>query len=291
MAALSSEKVLFGAALLVTLGSAGGFGTLILRHDTGAAEPVPQVQLATTPYAPTAPDAPPVKTETWGAPGSQSRGRDWIYDTFTPPEIYYNPRTRQFSVKPPSSLGDEETTEAFGLELVAVRPEPFRLQLIGYVGGEGNWRGTFQNALSGEVFLAAGGRRVPNLAVHIKSLDVTRQPVTPPDSMTTRQRVATAVVRDEKSGRDITLTHRERHYTGTVFAFVAEPGQSAAREVRIGDSFKIGEATYRIERIETSPPSIEVIKESPTLTQLDRRTLTPREIEINEDGEPVAVGP
>lgn len=291
MAALSSEKVLFGAALLLTLGSAGGFGYLILRHDSGASGPVPQVELASTPYTPTAPDAPPVKTETWSAPGSQTRGRDWVYDTFTPPEIFYNPRTRQFTVKPPTSLAEEETTEAFGLELVAVRPEPFRLQLIGYVGGEGNWRGTFQNALSGEVFLAAGGRRVPNLALHIKSFEVSPQPVTPPDSMTTRQRVATAVVRDEKNQRDITLTHRERHFTGTVFAFVAEPGQSAAREVRIGDSFKIGEATYRIERIETAPPSIEVLKESASLPQPDRRTLTPREVELNEDGEPVAITP
>ncbi len=291
MAAPSSEKVLLGAALLLALGSAAGFGTRVMRHDSSAGQPVPEVQLASSPYTPTAPEAPPVKTESWAAPASQSRGRDWVYDTFTPPEIYYNPRSRQFSVRPPSSLLEGETTEAFGIELVAVRPEPFRLQLIGYVGGEGNWRGTFQNAMSGEVFLAGGGRRIPNLAVHIRSLEVTRQPVALPDSMTTHQRIATAVVRDEKSGRDITLTHRERHYTGTVFAFVAEPGQSAAREVRIGDVFKIGEATYRIERIETAPPSIEIIKEAPTLSQPDRRTLTPREIEINEDGEPVAIGP
>jgi hypothetical protein len=30
-----------------------------------------------------------------------------------------------------------------------------------------------------------------------------------PQSMTTRQRVATAVVHDEKTNRDVTLTHRE----------------------------------------------------------------------------------
>ena len=149
----------------------------------------------------------------------------------------------------------------------------------------------FQNVLSGEVFLAAGGRRVPNLGLHIKSLEVAPQPVPPPDSMTTRQRVATAVVRDEKTQRDVTLTHRERHFTGALFAFVAEPGESAAREVRTGDAFKLGEATYRIERIEMTPPSIEVVKESPSLSQPDRRTLTPREIELNEDGEPVAIAP
>ena len=41
--------------------------------------------------------------------------------------------------------------------------------------------------------------------------------------------------------------------------------------------FKLGEATYRIEKIELSPPTVEVVKESPTLSQPDRRVLVPRE--------------
>lgn len=288
MAALSSEKILVGAALLVALGSAAVFGSLVVRREAGPREPAPVAQLATSPYTATAPDAPPVKTETWASPGAQSRGRDWVYDAFTPPEIFYNSRSKQFTVRPPSSLTDEDTTEAFGVELVAVRPEPFRLQLIGYVGEERRWRGMFQNVMSGEVFLASAGHRVPNLALSIKRLDVKPQPVTVADSMTTRQRVAQAIVRDEKAGRDITLTHRERLFTGTLFAFVAETGRSSAREVRSGDTFKIGEATYRIDRIETTPPSIEITKESPNLLQPDRRTLTPRETEGIEETDPAA---
>ena len=161
--------------------------------------------------------------------------------------------------------------------MIAVRPEPFRLQLIGYVGGEGNWRGMFQNLVTGQVFLAAGGHRVPTLGLTVRSLDVSPQPIKMGESMTTRQRVATAVVRDDKNARDITLTHRERVFTGTVFAFVSVPGETATREVRTGDMFKIGESTYKIEKIETSPPSVEVVKESPTLSQPDRRLLTPRD--------------
>lgn len=282
MAVLSRDRIFFGAALVLAIGSAVGFGLLTLRQTGGPVDPVPQVALVSTPYESKAPDAPPVKTEAWAPPGAQKRGREWIYDTFTPPEIFYNARSKQFTVKPPSSLLDEEMQEAFGLELVAVRPEPFRLQLIGYVGGEGNWRGTFQNVLSGEVFLGAAGRRVPNLAITIKSLDVSSQPIRMGESMTTRQRVATAVIRDEKSGRDVTLTHRERVFTGTVFAFVAEPGQSATREVRTGDMFKIGEATYRIDKIQTEPAAVEVVKEWPGLAQPDQRVLTPRESDAPE---------
>jgi hypothetical protein len=109
--------------------------------------------------------------------------------------------------------------------------------------------------------------------------------------MTTQQRVATAVIRDEKNNRDITLTHRERFFTGTVFAFVAETGQSAAREVRSGDTFKVGEATYRVDRIETTPPSVEITKEAPNLLQPDRRVLSPREVEAPEEAVPAPNGP
>lgn len=285
MAALSSDKVLLGAAALLALASAAGFGWVTFTHPSAASTPLPRVELATSPYEPTAPDAPAVRTDTWAAPVAQSRGREWIYDAFTPPEIFYNARSKQFTVKPPSSLLDEDALEAFGLELVAVRPEPFRLQLIGYVGGEGTWRGTFQNAVTGEVFLGFAGRRVPSLGLTIKSLDVSPQPIRIGENTTVRQRVASAVVLDERTNREVTLTHRERAFTGTITAFVAAPGEKATREVREGDTFKIGEATYRIESVKTTPASIEVTKESSSLSQPDRRVLLPRETETAEGAE------
>lgn len=282
MAAPSKDKVLLGAALLFVVASVAVFGTFAWRHVGAPAGPAPSVELANTPYEAKALAAPPIKTETWAAPVAQTRGREWIYDTFTPPEIFYNARSKQFTVKPPSSLLDDDALEAFGLELVAVRPEPFRLQLIGYAGGEGHWRGTFQIVGTGEVFLGATGKRVPNLALSIKSLDVSLQPIRVGDSMVTRQLVATAVIRDEKAGRDVTLTHRERAFTGTLSAFVAVPGETATREVRTGDLFKIGDATYRVEKIQITPPSAEIVKESPTLTQPDRQILLPRESDAAE---------
>jgi hypothetical protein len=115
--------------------------------------------------------------------------------------------------------------------------------------------------------------------VTIKSFLVAQQVVRSGESMPTKQLVATAVVHDEKSGRDVILTHRERVFTGTVFAFVAAAGETATREVRVGDSFKLGEASFKIENIVTSPPSVDVTKDAPTLPQSERRVLTPREVE------------
>ena len=278
MAVTTNDKILLGAGFAVALVSAAAFGYLVVGQVGFPSGAIPSVQLSGTAYTPKAPDAPAIKTETWAAPVAQTRGREWIYDTFTPPEIFYNARSKQFTVKPPSSLAEDDAVqEVFGVELVAVKPEPFRLQLIGYAGGEGDWRGTFQNIITGEVFLGSAGKRVANLGLTIKSLQVRPQPIRTGESMTTNQLVATAVVTDEKSGREMILTNRERRFTGLLSAFVALPGDSATRETRKGDVFKIGEATYRIDAIQLTPPSVEIVKEAPTLTQPDRRTLTPRE--------------
>jgi hypothetical protein len=280
----SNVRVLLGAAALLAVGSGAVFGiwTWRLGH---AAPPATPIVIPEKPYAAAATEVAPIKSVSWDAPSAQSRGRDWVFDTFTPPEIFYHPRSKQFTVKPPASLLDEETEEAFGLELVAVRPQPFRLQLIGFVGGPGNWRGTFENLASGETFLASSGRRVPNLSVTIESLDVQPQAIVLPESMTTRQLVATAMVRDELTGRTITLTHRERRFTDTNAALVAAPGETTAREVRAGDTLKVGEATYRIDKVQLNPAAVEVTKESAHLSQPDHRTLTPRETEANETSE------
>jgi hypothetical protein len=277
MSAPGKEKILLAIAVVVALGSAGVFGTFAWRNTRTPRGPVARVTLSDMPYTPTATDAPAVKTDLWSPPIAQSRGRDWIYDTFTPPEIFYNARSKHFTVKPPLGASEELPEEPFGLELIAVRPEPFRLQLIGYVGGEGDWRGTFQNLVTGEVFLAAAGRRVPNLALSIKALEVRTVDIALPHSMTTRQRVATAIIHDDRTKRDVTLSHRERQFTGGLAAFVAATGETATREVRERETFKLGEATYRVEKISLAPPAIDVTKESPSLTQPDRRTLSPRE--------------
>lgn len=278
MAVTSSDKALLASAATVVVVSLGVFGYLGYKQMLVPAGPPPRVELLSTEYEAVAPEAPPVKTENWSAPSAQTRGREWIYDTFTPPEIFYNSRSKQFTVKPPSSLLDEDF-DVFGLELVAVRPEPFRLQLIGFVGEEGKWKGMFQNVLTGETIVATSGHKVPKLGLTIKSLDVRAQEIGLPQSMSSRQRVATAVISDEKSGREVILSHRERALTGTLSAFVAAPGETTTREVRTGDVFKLGESSFKIEKIENNPASIEVAKEAPGLTQPHRQVLRPREVD------------
>lgn len=282
MAVTPRDKGLLTAAVFLILATGGTFGYFAYQDMLNPPGPIPQVELASTPYEPIAPDAPAVKMETWAAPIGQSRGREWIYDAFTPPEIFYNARSRQFTVKPPAGLLEDETQEVFGFELVSVRAEPFRLQLLGFVGDEGRWRGMFVNVASGETIVATSGHRIPKLNLTIKEFSVKPQPLGPAGSMQTPQRVATAVIRDEKAGADVILTNRERVFTGTTFAYLAEPGQTTTREVRTGDIVKLGEATYKVETIEIAPPTVAIVKESPNLPQPDRQVLKPREADSSD---------
>ncbi len=268
-----AKPLLLGAAALFVI-SAAVFGYLIWRDR--AAAPVGRPALSAPPYAAAAIDAPTVKSTAWSAPAPLARGRDWLYDVFTPPEIFYSARTRQFSVSPASVVSNDLPDEPFGLDLLGVRPEPFRLQLIGFVGAEADARGIFENRVSGEVFLASAGHRVADLALSIRRFSVRAEEVAIPESMGFKQRVGTAVVTDARTGRDVILTQRERRMTGNVFAFVALDGESAPREVRPGDTFKHGVATYRIELIDAELSTIDVTKSSPDLDEPWRRTIPVR---------------
>lgn len=271
----SAKPLLLAAAALAVI-SAGVCGTLIWRLRATA--PLGRPALTASAYVPVAVEAPVVKNTVWERPAPLARGRDWLYDVFTPPEIFYHARTRQFVVSAAAAGGDDAPEIPFGLELVSVRPEPFRLQLIGYVGGagEGEARGIFENRLSGEVFLASAGHRVADLAISIKRFTVRTETVATPESMSFKARVATAVVHDNRTARDVTLTQRERHFTGNAFALVALAGDSAPREVRPGDTVHLGPATYRIEKIVLEPAALDVTKTAPDLAAPVSRTLLPR---------------
>lgn len=273
--ATSAKPLLLGATALLMV-SVGVCGTLIWRLR--AAAPLGRPALTATAYVPVAVAIPAAKNTVWETPAPLARGRDWLYDVFTPPEIFYHPRTRQFAVSAVVVVADETPEIPFGMELVSVRPEPFRLQLIGYVGGagEGEPRGIFENRLSGEVFLASAGHRVADLALSVKRFQVRAESVAIPERMNFRARVATAVIHDSRSNRDVTLTQRERHFTGNAFALVALAGESTPREVRSGDTVNLGPVTYRIEKIALDPVALDVTKTAPDLPAPQRRTLSVR---------------
>lgn len=273
------DKFLLGAALAAAIGSFAWFGFKTLKGGESRSVPAVTVKLSTAPYVPAEATVPNVKTETWEAPPPQRRGHDWVYDVFTPPTIFYDARSKEFSVAPPVVApvveGKPAASRPFGLELLAVKRPLFRLQLVGYVGGEDNYRGLFENALTTETFLAAGGREVPALELTIERFEVRRMPVPLPDSMTTNRLVAIAVVCDKRTGETVALTSAERRSTTAPVATVAAtdaPGQQ--REVCEGETVELAGTRFKILRIRVNPPAVDVAKESADQTNSEPRTLT-----------------
>ena len=274
MAAKSQDKILFGAALLLLLASAGWMALqgskLSQFNDSNVVNPT------SSDYVSAGIDAPAVATKTWPKAGGQTSGAEWIYDVFTPPEIYYDATSKKFSVTPPVAppVGPEVVVP-FGVELVQVKPDAFRLQLVGYIGSEGDYRGTFENTVSGETIIGRAGKTIPSLGLTIKTFEVKKITITSKESMPTYVTEATAVVVDTKTGDQITLTNKQRSISGEPFAVLKAAGNDQPVSYRAGATFQAGTAKYTVLSVTVEPPSVEIRKESPDLKEPITKTLTP----------------
>jgi hypothetical protein len=273
MAAKSQDKILFGIALVFLLASAGW--ALLQTSKLSELRNSANVGGALSAYNPAGIDAPRVSTKVWPQPLAQTRGAEWIYDVFTPPEIYYDATTRQFSVTPPvtnSAILKEPVP--FGVELVSIKQDIFRLQLVGYIGGEGDYRGNFENALSGETIIGRAGKEFKDLGLKLKNFQVKRNVIKSPDSMDTIDIEAIAVLVDTKTGVETTLTNKRRLVKGTPIVILKETVSGNTLELKAESIFVIGDATYTVLSATAEPASVVITKTSPALGEPDTKTLT-----------------
>ncbi len=278
MAAQSQDKIFFGAALVLLLASAGWMasqGSKIAKLSAST-----EVNITPSTYEPSGIDAPTVATKTWPPAPSQSGGPLWVYDVFTPPEIYYDAGTAKFTVTPPPPPPDkdpipEPEPPKFGVELVGIRQDSFRLQLVGYIGEPGAYRGNFENALSGETIIGGAGKKIPDLGLTIKGFKVERKTITVEESMPIIVTEATAVIVDDTTGEEIELTNLARRTRGEPFAVFKEEDSPRTFEHKAGATFTIRDANFTVVSVTSEPPSAEIRKESPDLTEPLTKTLTP----------------
>jgi hypothetical protein len=203
------------------------------------------------------------KTAIWPEPVPQARGREWIFDLFTPPEIFYAEDSRQFSVIPPrlAAVAAKPEPDDFGLTLVGVRREPYRLQLVGFLGDEGNALGAFENILSTEHFLARSGHRVPALGLTIEDFAVKRLSTMSGPSDRSAGLTAVAVVRDDETGEHVSLTSDLRCEAGERVAILRSAGSDEQTvELREGETAEIGAVRYRVDSIHSDPLAVVVAR-------------------------------
>jgi len=275
MAAKSQDKVLFGAAVCLLLACAGWMA--LQNAKLSALRTSSGINIAGKAYVPSGVDAPTVNTQTWPSAPSQSSGKEWVYDVFTPPEIYYDAVTKKFTATPPNHEPPppEPPAPPFGVELLQVRQDAFRLQLVGYVGAEGDFRGTFQNMVTGDTVIGRAGKKFPDLGLTIKTFEVKHNRTKSNDNMDIYDTEATAVVVDDKTGEEIPLTNKRRLIKGEPLAVLKAGDSATPMEYKAGAKFTVGTTTYTVVNVTFEPPSAEILKESPDLKSPVTKTLTP----------------
>jgi hypothetical protein len=275
MAAKSLDKILCGAALLVMLSSLAW--TLTQGGKRGGANSSSRTDSESPLYVPTNLSEFRVNTPVWTPPPAQSGGAEWIYDVFTPPEIYYDQLTKRFTVTPPNSnqvVVAKPVEPPFGVELVSVKEDAFRLQLVGYTGKPGNYRGTFENALSGKTILGQAGLKIPDLGLTIVSFEVNQIRTAQGTGKTVIiETEAVAQVADDKTGEVFKLTNKSRLTKGTPITYLKAEGSAEPVAYKVGAKFTVGDATFTVNSVSFETNEVVLTKESAALKQPLTKTL------------------
>jgi hypothetical protein len=196
----------------------------------------------------------------WLPPTAQRRGPEWCFDLFTPPEIQCDAATGRFVVVDHSSPAGDATTEGPELKLMEVRQALFPLQLLGGVGGDGKYVGSFARVDTGEIFVAARGREFPELGFRVEAITVARRDINVGNLTLPDQWIATAEIRETATGRVTKLTAGQRCHTDELLALVAVKNGSkeGVHELRAGDELETVTRTYSVERMALNPAMVAV---------------------------------
>lgn len=186
----------------------------------------------------------------------------WSFDVFTPPQIYFDRETGRFSVSAPEAveLGDDVLQSPFGISLVAVARQPYRLQLVGYAGFPDEPWGIFANEVTGEGIVAQQGFRFADLGLELVDLEIKREDLIVPESMPLREIVAVAQVRDTQANRTMRLTSGYPAWTDRPTATVRIDHNGAQREVAAGNRLELGDAVVEITGVFANPDAVTAVK-------------------------------
>ncbi|MFT5837036.1 MAG: hypothetical protein ACI9ZV_000539 [Candidatus Azotimanducaceae bacterium] len=199
------DKLILAAAVLLLAG-----GVLLYLQESSAAPsltaPV-NIEPADNPYQAVPIAESKLVEANWPEATAQPAGPRWIYDVFTPPKIYMDLVTKQFTADPPVKLADPVP---FGIYLAEIERNPYRIQLEGYVEEDLSDASKsllliFNEETQKQVRARPGDVKV-SAEFKLLSFDIERIR----DSDNNIQKVATAVILDQRSGEEVALIHGER---------------------------------------------------------------------------------
>ncbi len=274
MSAKSNDTLFLAIGGLAVVGA--GIWAIVQQSHIEEFRAAPSVPSGGIAYEPGAITVSSPESRRWAPAPHQTAGPLWIYDVFTPPKIYYNTQTRQFTPIPPDGPPPPPKHEPeevpFGLELVKVEQPLFRLQLVGYVGEGDQARGNFLNVETGAVVFGTTGRKLPDLDIEIVRFAAERRVVQQPGGTTLVFVEATAIVRDLKTGEEVKLDTQTR-VPGGAPVVTLKDASGAEHKARAGETLTLGDFTYKVGELTLEPPSATVTKEGAGLPEPETKTL------------------
>lgn len=209
----------------------------------------------------------------WNRPSAQPRDTNAVFDLFTPPKIYYNPTQGVFTF----DAGEDPppAPRPFGVELVKMERELYRIQLEGFLqgpaGDEDNHFILLRNARTGEGIRAREGDVLEAENFTVKSFSVERRLVTPDDPNVTPYVVEDVdlVIEDREIGRDINLTVNNLRYNDAYdITIAATDGSGRTWDIeKEGDSFTHEGESFKVTKISLENNSVTVEKTGPELEE------------------------
>jgi hypothetical protein len=209
-------------------------------------------------YQPSQLSRPDIAIRAWTSPGEAFSSPGGIGGLFTPPGVYH------------------DTSASPDCRLLAVKPEPFRLQLVGYVGVPGDYRAAFVRPGHPGTLLAREGHCFADLGLTLTKFTVHTVSRSPGLAASAVHAISSeAVLSDHQTGDEVVLEGGILRCTATPLAVMQSADDNQARELREGDDYQAGDANYRVERIQLAPPLVIIARQGLDSSLQERQTLHP----------------
>jgi len=228
---------------------------------------------AAAPYRPAGLMSGSERADSWNEPLVQTWDSRAIFEVFTPPIIFYNPRNGHFTLEPPLSRTDADL--GFGLELVKVQRELYRLQYEGYAGDEDDYLALLRNEATGAGIRGRVGDRIEEEGFSIVSFDVNRSMVEQKGGTPVMEETVTLVIFDERADADIALGTEPRYNPRAEAVFRLPGAHDEEISLPAGESLEIDGDTFTVLEIDGQHEGVLVEKTSSRTGRVERERLMP----------------
>jgi len=223
-------------------------------------------------FAAETPDLVPQTFAPWAPPRAQSAGREWIFEVFTPPIVYFDPETGEFTVEPPLP---PEPAPVFGLDLIAVERVPYRLQYVGYHGEPGRYWVELHDLEDDAYYRGRTGDRFEDGEFSLLRFTVENRRVRPEDRPWATPYLETfveALVEDGRLGQTVTIGPEPRYLPEPIAIVATLDGANVRRFA--DESLQTPEGRFVLESVDLASQTVTVAKYTRTGTFLERQTLS-----------------